>query len=129
MVLDAAALPSGDVGLTGRAFYRFATPAGDTVAYGGIEHHGTAALFRSIVVLPGQRGQGYGRAIVDHLVEQAQAAHVDEAYLLTASAGAFFEHLGFAVIDRATVPAAILGTTQAAGLCPAATPLLVKRLS
>ena len=126
--LDAAGLPSGDIGLPGRSFYRFATPAGDMVGYGGMELYGPAALLRSIVVLPAHRGHGYGRTIVDHLLRKARSANADDAYLITTSARGFFEQSGFAVTDRAAAPASILGTTQAAGLCPASAPLLVKRL-
>jgi GNAT superfamily N-acetyltransferase len=126
--LDAVGLPSGDIGLPGRIFYRFATPGGDTVAYGGIELYGPAALLRSIVVLPAHRRHGYGRAIVDHLLDEARSANAADAYLITTSARDFFEHAGFTVVDRAAAPASILGTAQAAGLCPSSAPLLVKRL-
>jgi GNAT superfamily N-acetyltransferase len=127
--LDAADLPSDDIFLPGRVFYRFATASGETVGYGGWELYGSGVLLRSIVVLAGQRGHGYGRSIVEHLTTQATAAGVLNAYLLTTSARSFFEQIGFAVTDRATAPASILGTTLAAGLCPASAPLLIKRLS
>ena len=126
--LDAAGLPSGDIGQPGRTFYRFAAASGETVGYGGLELYGAAALLRSIVVLPNYRRHGYGRVIVTHLTTQAVAAGARTAYLLTTSARSFFERLGFAVIDRETAPAAILATTQAAGICPASAPFLVKRL-
>jgi GNAT superfamily N-acetyltransferase len=126
--LIAAGLPSDDILLPGRTLYRFSTASGETVGYGGLELYGSAALLRSIVVLPSQRGHGYGRSIVEHLTTQAAAAGVLDIYLLTTSARSFFEQAGFAVADRATAPATILGTTQAAGLCPASAPLLIKRL-
>ena len=126
--LSAAGLPFDDISLPGRVFFRFAMRGGETVAYGGIELYGPAALLRSIVVLPAHRRHGYGRAIVDRLLNEARVAKVDYAYLITTSARSFFEHVGFTVIDRGAAPASILGTRQAAGLCPASAPLLVKRL-
>ena len=126
--LGAAGLPFDDIDLPGRTFFRFAMQDGDTVAYGGIELYGPAALLRSIVVLPAHRRHGYGRAVVDRLLEKACAVNVDDAYLITTSARSFFEHAGFAVTDRGLAPAAILGTAQATRLCPASASLLVKRL-
>jgi N-acetylglutamate synthase-like GNAT family acetyltransferase len=127
--LIAAGLPSDDILLPGRTLYRFSAASDETVGYRGLELYGSAALLRSIVVLPSQRGQGYGRAIVEHLTTQAIAAGVRDLYLLTTAATSFFEQIGFTVTDRATAPPSILGTTQAARLCPASAPLLVKRLS
>jgi len=127
--LEAAGLPSDDIALPGRTFYRFATASGEIVGYGGFELYGAAALLRSIVVLPDHRQCGYGQAIVEQLTAQAADAGVTSAFLLTTSAKGFFERAGFAVTERATAPASILETTQVEGLCPASAPLLVKRLS
>lgn len=126
--LGAASLPADDIDLPGRTFYRFTSPAGEVVGYGGVELYGSDALLRSIVVQPGHRRHGYGKAVVARLMAEAGAAKVKAAYLLTTSAKAFFEKAGFTVIDRAAAPAAILGTTQVAGLCPASASLLVRTL-
>jgi N-acetylglutamate synthase-like GNAT family acetyltransferase len=45
------------------------------------------------------------------------------------SAKGYFERLGFASIDRASAPDAILATRQAAGLCPSTAPLMTKSLA
>lgn len=126
--LLAEGLPIDDLGEGGRAFFRI-TEGEKTVGYGGYELHGTHALLRSMVVDRERRGQGLGRAATDLLLGQAQASGAHDAYLLTLSAAPFFERLGFVRIDRATAPAVILATRQAAGLCPASAALLRRGLS
>lgn len=125
--LQAARLPTDDLNESGRAFFRFADQ-GETVGFGGLEQYGEDALLRSVVVLPPQRGKGYGEAMTQRLLDQAAAEGVRTVYLLTESAAAFFEHLGFARVDRATAPSAILQTRQAASLCPASAALLAKTI-
>ncbi|MBP2448375.1 arsenic resistance N-acetyltransferase ArsN2 [Rhizobium leguminosarum] len=123
--LKATQLPTDDLDEDGRSFFRF-TDQNATVGYGGLEHYGNCALLRSLVVLPQQRGHGYGEAITRQLLAQATRGGVQTVYLLTDSATAFFERLGFAKVDRATAPAAILQTRQATSLCPASAALLAK---
>ncbi|EJC85620.1 acetyltransferase, N-acetylglutamate synthase [Rhizobium leguminosarum bv. trifolii WSM2297] len=123
--LQAAQLPTDDLDEDGRSFFQF-TDRSATIGYGGLEHYGDCALLRSLVVLPQQRGHGYGEAITRQLLVQATRGGADTIYLLTDSAIPFFERLGFARVDRATAPAAILQTRQATGLCPASAALLTK---
>lgn len=125
--LLAEGLPTDDLGESGRTFFRI-TDGAETVGYGGYELHGHHALLRSMVIDQGRRGQGLGRTATDLVLGQAQAAGARDVYLLTLSAAPFFEHLGFARIDRATAPAAILATRQAASLCPASAALLRREL-
>ncbi|ANM14308.1 MULTISPECIES: arsenic resistance N-acetyltransferase ArsN2 [unclassified Rhizobium] len=123
--LQAAKLPIDDLDEDGRSFFRF-TDRNATVGYGGLEHYGSCALLRSLVVLPQQRRHGYGEAITRQLLTQAARGGANTVYLLTDSATSFFERFGFAKVDRATAPAAILQTRQAASLCPASAALLAK---
>lgn len=126
--LAGAALPVDDLSDAGREFYRFADD-GRTVGYGGIERFGDVALLRSVVVLPEFRGRRFGAEIVDLLLREAGRQEVRTVYLLTETATAFFERQGFSKVDKAEVPAAILQTRQAAGLCPASAVLLTRTLN
>lgn len=125
--LQAAELPIDDLEQTGRVFFRFADQ-GRIVGFGGMEPYGDCALLRSVVVLPDQRGRGYGEAISRRLLDEAGRGGARAVYLLTERAAAFFEHLGFAKVDRATAPAVILQTRQAASLCPASAGLFAKSI-
>jgi len=99
---------------------------GFIVGYGGLEIYGDDALIRSIVVLPAHRRRGVGRRIVARLLAEAARLGASRAYLLTTDARAYFEALGFAVVDRRDAPPAILTTRQASALRPAAAALMVK---
>lgn len=92
---------------------------GERVGCGGLEVHGAHALCRSIAVEPAKRGQGYGRAIVEGLVERAREEGADHAYLLTTTAAGFFRESDFVPVERGSVPGAIRETAQFRGLCPA----------
>ena len=125
--LQAAGLPVDDLELTGRTFFRFAD-RGQIVGFGGLEPYGDCALLRSVVVLPDQRGRGYGEAISSRLLDEAGRGGARTVYLLTESADTFFKHLGFVKVERTAAPAAILQTRQAASLCPASAGLFAKSI-
>lgn len=125
--LQAAGLLIDDLEQSGRIFLRFAD-CGEVVGFGGLELYGDSALLRSVVVLPNQRGRGYGEAVTRQMLDQAAYNGARTVYLLTESAAAFFEKLGFAEVDRGAAPAAILRTRQATSLCPASAALLAKSI-
>ncbi|MEQ1945085.1 arsenic resistance N-acetyltransferase ArsN2 [Mesorhizobium sp. VNQ89] len=121
--LLAAGLPVDDLAEDGRTFYRFLLD-GQTVGFGGYERYGEAALLRSIVIAPGKRGAGLGRAFTEALMTDLSAQGVTDAYLLTTTASGFFQAVGFTETDRSSAPAAILATRQASALCPSTASLL-----
>lgn len=125
--LSGAGLPVDDLTDAGRSFYRFSRD-GETIGFGGLELYGKAALLRSIVVLSDRQGFGFGHAITLGLLDEAHRKGADAAYLLTGSAAAFFQSLGFRPIARDEAPATILMTRQAANLCPASAALMVRSL-
>ena len=127
-LLDAERLPSADLREPGVRLFAFRDDDA-TVGYAGLEIYGTDALLRSVVVDPARRRAGLGRAIVEATLAQAHRLGATRAFLLTTAAKAYFERLGFVSIDRASVPETILSTRQAAGLCPASAPLMVRTLA
>lgn len=127
-LLDAEGLPSGDLSEPGVRLFAFRE--GDaTVGYAGLEVYGTDALLRSVVVDPARRRAGLGRAVVEATLAEARRLGATRAFLLTTTAKAYFERLGFVSIDRASAPETILSTRQAAGLCPSSAPLMVRTLA
>lgn len=118
--LEAAGLPTEDLTDSGRTFFAL-EDAGEPVAYGGSELYGDNVLLRSVVVLPGHRGKGHGRAVTEAVLADAASAGANRAFLLTTTAEDFFRHDGFTPLERRDAPPAILATRQAATICSTAT--------
>jgi len=92
----------------------------EPVGVGGLERYGEVALLRSVAVEASARGAGHGTALCEDLLDRARAEGVSTVYLLTTTAGAFFDRLGFERVDRASVPEPIRETEEFADLCPSA---------
>lgn len=88
------------------------------IAAGGLEAAAETALLRSIVVHQQFRRQGLGRKITQFLLDQARQMGLAEIYLLTESAEAYFDTVGFTLVTRDQVPESIRKTRQFATLCP-----------
>jgi len=127
-LLDDERLPSADLHQPDVRLFAFRDGEA-TVGYAGLELYGGDALLRSVVVDPARRRRGSGQAIVAATLAEARRLGATRAFLLTTIAKDYFVRLGFAAIDRAAAPAAIVATRQAAGLCPTTAPLMVKALA
>lgn len=110
-------LPAEDCADQAQNFYGI-YDGNDLIAAGGLEPAADAALLRSVVVHGQYRGLGLGKRITDFLIRLADSEGRESIYLLTETAEAYFENLGFKRIDRVEVPPAILNTRQFASLCP-----------
>jgi N-acetylglutamate synthase-like GNAT family acetyltransferase len=127
--LSKAGLPVDDILSPGPHFWRFSTEDDVPAGFGGIEAHGADALLRSVVTLPPLRSRGIGQAIVKALEAEAIVMKCSAVWLLTTTARAFFDKLGYAAVDRAGVPGAIRATPQFSALCPDSATVMVKRLA
>jgi N-acetylglutamate synthase-like GNAT family acetyltransferase len=116
-LLRANHLPDDDCGEQ-LPIFRAIYAARELVAAGGLQAAGEYALLRSIVVRADYRGKGLARAIVDHLLREAEAEGRAAVYLLTESAAGYFTRLGFGAVPRAEVPLPITRTRQFSALCP-----------
>jgi amino-acid N-acetyltransferase len=94
----------------------------------GLEIYGAEALLRSLVVDPTVRSKGLGSALVERAEAHAATHGVGTLYLLTTTAEDFFARRGYHRIDRTVAPAAIRTTREFAGLCPASSAFMFKRL-
>ena len=91
---------------------------GVIVAAAGLEVAGAAGLVRSVVVRPEYQSGGRGGTIVRALLNKADTQGLTELFLLTTTATAFFERLGFREVGRASAPRAIQQTQEFLTLCP-----------
>jgi amino-acid N-acetyltransferase len=94
----------------------------------GLEIHGEVALLRSLAVAAERRGMGYGSALVAAAESHARLRGVQPLYLLTTSAGRFFEHLGYAQVSRESAPEEIRRTREFSALCPSSAAFMLKAL-
>ncbi len=94
----------------------------------GVELFGETALLRSLAVASGARGAGIGAALVTALEAACMTDGVDELWLLTIDADAFFVRLGYETRERSEAPEAIRNTEEFRGLCPGDAVLMSKNL-
>lgn len=80
---------------------------GSWIGVAGFEHYGKSCLLRSVAVDKSFRGQGYGQTLVKSVLANAKTKGVKTVYVLTEDTSAFFERLGFGIIERKDVDEAV----------------------
>jgi amino-acid N-acetyltransferase len=95
----------------------------------GLERFGSVALLRSAVVATEYRGSGIGRQLVEQLLQRAEAAGIDELYLLTTTAEDYFPRFGFTRTERSAVPDAVKESAEFRGACPDTAVVMTRRVN
>jgi amino-acid N-acetyltransferase len=127
-LLQAHGLPVSDITGEHLEHFFFVGSDGSPTGLFGLELYGTDALLRSLVVAENARGKGLGSTLIDHAEQYAASKGVRSIYLLTTTAEAFFKRLGYECIERSTAPPSIERTREFAGLCPASSAFMSKRI-
>jgi amino-acid N-acetyltransferase len=96
------------------------------VGVAGLERYGDSGLLRSVAVAQEWRGTGVGRTLIERVLEEGRTAGVRDVYLLTTTAEHYFPRLGFACVDRDSVPAALHASAEFTGACPASAVVMRK---
>ncbi|MCC5859573.1 MAG: GNAT family N-acetyltransferase [Ectothiorhodospiraceae bacterium] len=94
----------------------------------GIQTRDDVGLLRSLAISDTRRGEGLGRKLVAHAEAWAAARGLNALYLLTTTADAFFQRLGYVELPRSAAPLAITETREFAELCPASSVFMCKHL-
>ncbi|WP_220198027.1 GNAT family N-acetyltransferase [Ktedonospora formicarum] len=89
-----------------------AREAGRVIGCSALEIYGTVALLCSVAVDPASRSRGLGQALVLTQVKTSRRCGIQERYLLTETAPAFFQRLGFCLIERSAVAPAIYASVE-----------------
>ena len=118
-LLNAASLPTQDLGNARPVHFWVAERDGKIEGAGGLEQYGDAALLRSLVVEPASRGSGLGVTLVETLERAAVAMGVSRLVLLTRTARPFFERRGYSVIPRESAPESVRTSAEFRVFCPA----------
>ena len=95
----------------------------------GLEAFGASALLRSLCVAGERRNRGIARSLCAAIESVARGLGVRDLYLLTTTAGPFFERQGFAVGARDVAPSEIRETAEFRDLCPSTATFMRKSLS
>jgi N-acetylglutamate synthase-like GNAT family acetyltransferase len=94
-----------------------------------LELYGEAALLRSLVVSPSERGRALGQRLTSEALRLAKDRGLRDVYLLTETADRFFPRLGFTTLDRSEAPAALLASVEFQSACPKTAIFMHRRLS
>ena len=127
-LLSAAGLPVADLTDAHCEHFHYAGDASKPDGIVGIEVLGECGLLRSLVVRDDLRGSGLGSALVRRIEDYARSLGIRDVYLLTTTAQGFFEARGYQLAVREQAPAAIRSTREFAGICPASSAFMMKRL-
>ncbi len=87
------------------------------VGCAAIEPYDGTALVRSVAVAPDLRGTGVGTGLVHALEDLARDHGATSLILLTETAEPWFSRLGYATIDRTSVPADVAGSIEFQTAC------------
>jgi amino-acid N-acetyltransferase len=98
------------------------------VAVIGLEIKNDSALLRSLAVDEDYRNRGIATRLVGKIEDCAKSMEVATLYLLTLTAEAFFDKLGYRRIARDSAPAGIQETTEFRNLCPASAVCMARDL-
>jgi len=127
-LLQSAALPTSDLTDEHMTDFFYVGPATAPIGIVGVQFYGADALLRSLLVTSAHRTQGLGQRLVEHAEQHARERGAGTVYLLTTTAESFFRSLGYAVTARDSAPPTIRSAPEFAGLCPASSAFLSKRL-
>jgi amino-acid N-acetyltransferase len=127
-LLERSGLPTSDLD-SARPDFAVIRENDQVIAAGALQRFGPSALLRSVVVAPERREGGLGRTVVSELERRARTAHIHQLILLTQTAGEFFAHQGYRVIERSSAPEDMQGSDEFRSLCPSSAICMAKSLT
>jgi len=92
----------------------------------GLEVHGVDGLLRSLAVDPEVQGNSCGSSLLSALEQHSKRLGIENLYLLTETAEAYFRTKGYESISRECASDSIKQTTQFGSLCPKSATLMWK---
>lgn len=76
---------------------------GEQIGASGLVHYKGLFIVRCVAVEERYRGNGYGRQLVEAVLDEAKSMNAEEAWL-TGKIPRFYEKFGFEVVDRSIAP-------------------------
>jgi N-acetylglutamate synthase-like GNAT family acetyltransferase len=90
----------------------------EVVGVAGLEVYDNQGLLRSVAVIKSMHNQGYGTSLANYVIGEAKKIHVQNLFLLTTTASAFFKKLGFKEESREKVAGRITNSVEFKSACP-----------
>lgn len=130
-LLTACGLPASDLNEASLAHFQVVESAARLVGVAGLDVAAGHGLLRSVAVAPDFRGTGVASRLVKTVEDAARNSALTALYLLAkdAKAASYFARIGYAPVDRARVPPALLALPEFSQLCPQSSPCLRKVLN
>jgi amino-acid N-acetyltransferase len=91
---------------------------GGLVGVAGLEVYGNQGLLRSVAVIKSKHNQNYGTALSSYVIGEAKKSQIQDLFLLTTTAPAFFKKLGFKEESREKATGNILNSVEFKSACP-----------
>jgi amino-acid N-acetyltransferase len=127
-LLESARLPTADVASIDEPQIWVLEERDRIVGVIALERFGSEALLRSLAIAPDCRNRGFGRELVGHVEQSAQADNIRQLVLLTETAEVFFRSLGYRNTDRRDVSDRLKQSAEFRSLCPASASCMSKVL-
>lgn len=110
-------LPISDI-LPGKQHFIVAEIDHKIIGCVGFEGYDKSGLLRSLVVSQDYRNLNIAHILIEKILLLGKEQGIQEFYLLTTTAGSFFEKLGWKNINRFQVSEEIKSTAEFSSLCP-----------
>ena len=128
-LLASAKLPALDLEVFEPNDFRVIEEGTSAIAAIGMERYEMDGLIRSLVVASPARGRGVGESLVREIENHARRVGLRSLCLLTTTADKFFSRLGYKIMPRADMPAAVQQSSEFSSLCPASAVCMCKTLN
>lgn len=105
-----------------------ATDNGQLIGAIGLEFFGRYGLLRSMVVKKEYRNQKVASHLLSELEEFGRTCGLTCMYLLTETAGRYFENKNYKIIARGEVPAEVQASSEFSHVCPVSAIVMKKEI-
>ncbi len=112
-------------GLKETEIWRVRDETQEIVGISGLEIWGRQGLLRSVAVRTKSQRVGVGRALVEHTIAEARKKGIQELFLITETAPAFFERFGFKHLKRVNVKGEVLNSIEFKEACAESAPVMM----
>lgn len=129
-LLETASLPTEDIQITKRKLFWKVIVQGNLIATIGLELvTPSIGLLRSLCVKNEYRGHGYAQELVKRVESEAHTLKIEQLFLLTTTAKAYFLKYDYVEVKRDIVPEEIKQSSQFSSLCPSSAIIMKKDIS